>query len=81
MGDMAWAVFRLARLVGAGNHRRSRLISPHRLNYVRLSNRAVRTHKAANNRQLKAMGVEGIDVTCRDCRRSASLGFDVIGGC
>ena len=28
--------------------------------------------------RLKAMGVEGIDVTCRDCRRSASLPFDVI---
>jgi hypothetical protein len=27
---------------------------------------------------LKAMGVEGVDVTCRDCQRSKPLSFDVI---
>jgi hypothetical protein len=27
---------------------------------------------------LKSMGVEGVDVTCRDCQRSKSLPFDRI---
>jgi hypothetical protein len=27
---------------------------------------------------LKAMGVEGVDVTCRDCQRSEPVSFDVI---
>ncbi len=28
--------------------------------------------------RLKAMGVEGVDVLCRECRRSTALTFDVI---
>lgn len=27
---------------------------------------------------LKAMGVDGVDIVCRDCRRSTSLPFDAI---